>query len=428
MTTLWLGPAALTAFGLMLMAMAGRALAQWARPQGPAATAEAGTTIEAFGALEVVAHERPPRRPTVGANAPDRSWSLRWQGQDLSLASRGGLSGDSITTERRVNAVYVLGDGPQADLIVNVGDPGHTSAFHLLRQAGGLLQSPLICVTPGAASTVGWIDGPQARQGTRRAYNGPQLRRLSGGRLLGLGPRCVYDTHDRVAFELPRPPADGTLVDRLGALGVSPDGRQVAYLQLRRTEGAEALGVIVADLRTQDWYRLAIDRQRMRFPSLESLDTAWLAHHFEWRPARGDFRLIERAGFEPLPHRGAFIDGQGAEFRLSGTVAGARHTLADHLARRFGAQAAPRPATGIDTFVALRLRDHVVVVSDIGLHVNPPADVHLRGYWPGQLGDPALARQLAHEIGDAINAELAAGRLQDLFETREPATEPRTPT
>ncbi len=418
MNAAWLGPALLLTLGLVLLALAGKAVAQRTRPTGDAPTATATTSAEAFGELEVVTHALPYRNAETGAAATTSAWTLRWKGQSFAIASRGGMFADVPTSEQRVNSVYVLGDGPAADLIVNVGDPNNTSAFHLLRQQSGTLQTPLICTALAGANTVGWIDGPQARQGTRNAFNGPQFRRLAGGgRLLALGSRCVYDARDRVAYELPKPPLEGTMLDRLGALGVSPDGRQVAYIHMLWTPEAERLSVLVADLQQQTWRSLPIDRNRMRYPDLEALDAAWLAHHFEWRRVRDDFRLAERAGFQPLPRRGTYLQGQAAEFRLEETLVGTRHKLAAFLKQRFGAVALAQAPQRDDTFVALSLRQHLVMASDIGVHVSAPFDVHAKGYWPGQLGDPALAQQLVREIGDAIDAELAAGRLQDLFAT-----------
>jgi hypothetical protein len=415
----WLGAALLLTLGLVLLALAGRAVAQRTRPTGDAPTVTATTSAEAFGELEVVTHALPYRNAESGGTASTSTWTLRWKGQAFAIASRGGMFADVPTNEQRVNSVFVLGDGPAADLIVNVGDPNNTSAFHLLRQQSGTLQTPLICTALAGANTVGWIDGPQARQGTRNAFSGPQFRHLSGGRLLGLGSRCVYDARDRVAYELPKPPVEGTVLDRLGALGVSPDGRQVAYIHMLWTPEAERLSVLVADLQQTTWRSLPIDRNRMRYPDLEALDAAWLAHHFEWRRVRDDFRLAERTDFQPLPRRGFYLEGQAAEFRLAETLVGTRYKLAAFLKQRFGAVAlAQAPAAPRDdTFVALSLRQHVVMASDIGVHVGAPFDVHAKGYWPGQLGDPALARQLVHEIGEAIDAELAAGRLQDLFAT-----------
>jgi hypothetical protein len=134
---------------------------------------------------------------------------------------------------------------------------------------------------------------------------------------------------------------------------------------------------------------------------------------------RDDFRLAERTDFQPLPRRGFYLEGQAAEFRLAETLVGTRYKLAAFLKQRFGAVAlAQAPAAPRDdTFVALSLRQHVVMASDIGVHISAPFDAHAKGFWPGQLGDPALAQQLVREIGEAIDAELAAGRLQDLFAT-----------
>ena len=96
-------------------------------------------TVDRFGALELITHTRAYRSANSNGFGRTRDWSLRWQGQPLVIQTRGGMFGDQAQQASGVNAVFVLGRGPLPELIVNVGDPNNTSAFHALRQQGGTL-------------------------------------------------------------------------------------------------------------------------------------------------------------------------------------------------------------------------------------------------------------------------------------------------
>ena len=366
--------------------------------------------VDSYGALQVVTHGRHVRGGDASGGGPAlaQHWTLRWRDQPLVISTRGGLFGDQPHSAERANAVFVLGDGDAAELIVNVGDPNNTSAFHAVRQTG---ETPLLCVALGGSNAVGWLDGPQAVHGGRAPLHGPALQRLQGGRLLALGSRCVYDTRQRSVMTLPRPPDELSVIDRLGALSVAPDGQSLVYVGQRRVGNELQLVMAVADLQDQRWTMLPVDRARMRYPTLDGLDAAWLAHHFEWRRrATGRPWLAERANFKPLPRRGRYLSPPAQEYRLEDTVVGARTRLRDFVVQRFGATPLPLQPYEDGSYLSMSMRGERVVVSDTGVHVAPAGS-----YWPGQPGDPALQQALIREIGAAIDAELAAGRLQQLF-------------
>lgn len=411
---LWPWAAVLTV-GLVLC---GCVLAQ-PRPSAASSTREVpAAQVDRFGDLEVVTHARHYRSANYGTQGTTHDWSLRWRGQPLLLQTRGGMFGDTPREAAVVNAVFVLGEGEAAELIVNVGDPNNTSAFHLLRQQDGALQTPLLCVAMASDNQVRWLDPATASAGSQTIYSGPRFERLAGQGLLALGSQCLYDTHSRQVVRLPKAPDTATVVHHLGAVAQSPDGRSIVYL------GTEPDGspygkdcLMVADLAGQRWHALAIDRGRMRYAKREVIDAAWVMHHFEWRGAPGGpVRLAERARFEPLPRKGSYYSGQSAQYTLEDTLLGARHRLVTFLQQRFGAVLQPLGPYSDGQFLTLMWRGHPVVVSDSSVHIGSPIDAHKVGYQPGQPGDPALAQQLIHELGDAIDAELAAGRLQDLFD------------
>ncbi len=374
-------------------------------------------SLESFGALTLVTHEG----GASGRSGASLRWSLRWQGQPLALDTRGGLFGDQPQQARTVNAVFVRGQGEAAELIVNVGDPNNTSAFHLLRQQGGVLQAPLLCVSLGGDNTVRWLDAPAEAGARAPSWGGPQHQRLDGpgaGRLLALGSRCVHDLATGQTLPVPAPPAGVSLLNHLGAVAVAPSRRQLAHVAVQERGGEDGLRDVLAvvDLATARWQVLAIDRGRMRYPTREAIDSAWVAHHFEWRRAAGSAQaLAPRAHFVPLPRRGHYRQSGAAEYHLEDTLAGAKQVLQAFLVQRFGAT--PLPPSPYDEGRILRLswRDHELMVHDAGFYLTVPVAVLKRGYFSGQPGDPALARQLVRELGDAVDAELAAGRLAAMF-------------
>lgn len=372
------------------------------RTETPAPVAD---TIERFGALELVTHTRHYRGGDPGRIGTTHDWSLRWQGRPLEIATRGGMFGDEAFTARRVNAVFVVGEGDARELIVNVGDPNNTSAFHALRVKGDSLETPLLCTSLAGDNTVGWLDGPAAMRGDGSGrHAGPQKATLSGGRRLSLGSRCVYDTAKQRAVVLPREPMEWAVLYRLGQVARSADGTVAAYIaMLPRGDEPHALHVATLDVDAGRWSALPIDRSRMRYTKLDALDPTWVAHHFEWRRgADGREQLAERRHFEPLPRRGHYDQGDAAQYTLEDLRDGARHRLRDFVVQRFGAQPLPLGPYEDGKFLSASLRGQTVVFSDASVHV----EVRQRD----------AAHALIHEIGDTLDAELAAGRLQELFE------------
>lgn len=362
--------------------------------------------VDRIGGLEIVTHSRREAVGDGGQTGISQHWSLRWQGQPLALDSRGGPFGEQPQRLQRVNALYVIGEGEGAEVLVNVGDPNNTSAFHALRQSGGALQTPLLCIALGGDTWVAWADALQ-----RQPLHGPRFERLSGGRWLQLGSRCLYDTRNRRVAAVPAAPEGSAVLHRLGALAIAPDGRRAAWLGQSEAD-IRRLQLLVADLDQPRWTVLPVDRSRMRYATLDAIDPAWVAHHFEWRRGRdGRDQLHERARFEPLPRRGRYLAPPAAQYSLEDTLAGTRHRLAAFLQQRFQAQPRPLRPHESDAFVPLLLRGEEVMVSDVSIHVTPSG----KPYWPGQAGDPAVQQQLIREIGAAIDAELAAGRLRELF-------------
>ena len=100
-------------------------------------------------------------------------------------------------------------------------------------------------------------------------------------------------------FEAPR----GFAPESPPPLGLSPDERSFVWFSHDGSIDHPRLGV--TDWKANRSYVLPIDRDRMRFTGFESLDPAWVSHHFAWRrDPRGVDVLEPRAVFVPLPYRG----------------------------------------------------------------------------------------------------------------------------
>ena len=70
----------------------------------------------------------------------------------------------------------------------------------------------------------------------------------------------------------------------------------------------------VTDWKANRSYEVRIDRDRMRYIGFETLDPAWVAHHFAWqRGPDGVDVLKERPDFVPLPYRGHLTFGKPGE-------------------------------------------------------------------------------------------------------------------
>lgn len=410
----------------------------------PAAPPEQVEQVEHLGALELVTHRRAERGGDAAGHAWQQvaHWSLRWQGRPLVIDTLGGPFGDRPEQHKRLNAVFVVERGTgAADLLVNVGDPNNTSAFHLVRQQGEALQLRLLCTVGGGDNGVAWAQqvprgagtGPAVLPARATWWQGPRRETLraggdEGGRHLRLGRRCLLDTATDAVRWLPAPPEDMTLGPARPAL-LSPDGGRLLLLgQVETTDGGTAqAALLVAEPITLPegvlpgsvaahrlarqraaWQRVPLQRHRHRYPTLQAVDAAWVLHHFRWEAGAQGERLVERRGFVPLPHRGVHAEGH-AEYRLEALRADLRQPLVDFLVQRFDG----RPvAGGAGEFgVAVQLGAQTVTVHDAGFYIAPSG----KPYFPGQPEDPQVQRAFVRRLGEAFDAELAGGRLDHLF-------------
>jgi hypothetical protein len=136
----------------------------------------------------------------------------------------------------------------------------------------------------------GWLD--------RDTFAAPGLYHLDG---------TVLDTRTLTgrAFTLPSDPYP---LMHLGPVTVSPDERSLVWIA---HDGGDAHPtLVVTDTVAKQSYSVPVDPRRMRFSTPETLDPAWVAHHFAWtRAVDGIDRLVARTAFTVLPYRGLLSTG-----------------------------------------------------------------------------------------------------------------------
>jgi hypothetical protein len=135
------------------------------------------------------------------------------------------------------------------------------------------------------AFVFGWVD--------QRTFRTPGLFQIH---------HTVLDTRT-LTFSTFDPPSGLSTSGLPPPLGLSPDERSFVWFVHDGSTDSPRLGV--TDWKANRSYTLPIDRDRMRFIGFETLDPAWVAHHFAWRrDARGVDMLEPRTDFVPLPYRG----------------------------------------------------------------------------------------------------------------------------
>ena len=186
-------------------------------------------------------------------------------------------------------------------------------------------------------------------------------------------------------------------------LTLSPDAHSFAWLGLDGSEDKPMLGV--TNFRQNRNYALPIRREVMRYSTFESLDPAWVAHHFEWqRGTDGDDVLQERATFEPLPHRGALELAKPGEYQ-SYTLRPGREALRDALLKvlveKLGAERLPDEPGGYLQHVRLEGHELQVQMIDMSHYIALSMDA----------GDPAFMTRIAQQL----DAEFATGKYDGAF-------------
>jgi hypothetical protein len=394
------------AWGGVLSGLVGSLLAACG-PGGAARPSAVPDTVERWGELELVTHTRHERGGDAARFAwvAVQEWSLRWQRQPVTLSTLGGLWGDKPQQASRAHAVFVI-ERPSAavpDLLVLVGDPNNTGAFHLVTQDNGRLATPLLCLATSGQNDITWVTRLADRTpgpGAGATYRGPRRESLKAEpgsderRVLRLGESCYLEPVSRqVTVEPPLPERVQRVAGPVPAL-ISPDGRHVARLVLREDRSMQPAWAFAPLVSLPDgvlpgsvpawqalqaaragWQFAPIDRNRHQVPRLEAIDAAWAHHHWRWQaPQGGVAALVERPGAPPRGHRAWLLSGLD-DAVIEGLQPGAAAALAQAVAPALGATWV---AEGTPSGPALLVDGVTVRASERGYHVptlmNLPPD------------------------------------------------------
>ena len=238
----------------------------------------------------------------------------------------------------------------------------------------------------------GWVD--------RQTFEPPGLFQVDGN---------ILDTK-RLTFSRVEFPADFSLRGP-PPLGLSPDERSFVWYAALSDGESPRLGV--TDWKAGRSYRLQIDRDRMRFNGFETLDPAWVAHHFTWRRGSDGVDVLqERPNFVPLPYRGVVslsYLGEPHGYLLLPAGEPLRQEIVRMLVEELQGERLPDARDGSEQ--RIRLDGKV-----LGVRVGSPLVIVALDF--GER-DPELIRKVAAHI----DAALASGKYDALF--REP---PKTQT
>jgi len=362
---------------------------------------------ERVGPFEVVTIASGFGEATYGSNPTiwisDAEFEVRHRGRAVTFEEP-SEAGDSVRRLERVEVVAAIG-GPRPALLVQASARSESAPCHLVTEGdsalavttvprcGSLRYATPLTGDPDAFAAARSRTVPEGRL-DRVTFAVPGLYHLQG---------LVVDTRT-LAMRPYQAEGQHRLIDRIPPLAASPDGDSFVRLEWGE-DSTDELALAVTRLATGERYRVPVDPSRMRYQDIDQIDPAWVDHHFAWRrDAAGVERLEERAGFAPLPWRGALtLDRTGyREYRVAPARAGLRPALIDFLVAEF--QAERLPAEESDFSQRVRIGSDTVSVS------FREEDAHV-GVWM----DRGTDSRLVVTIAERFDAALATRRYDHLM-------------
>lgn len=420
--TIQITPKESVSFGVPLPRRPGRKYLEWSdwlprqRPGGePPATpysyrfrvvkASEPLRRENFGPFEILKiNQRFTTTTENGVEIPECSDHFRilHRGKPVSLAGAGAESGDETSAEV-MQLALIPGEHPA--LLAGLGNPYVVGSFFLVTESNG---APSIRrVNAGEHGSKVAEIGTGAAGRDRSLVRELNLVRANGKALLEVGSRSVVDPID-LAIHHFEASSEYEPYGYLPTLGVSPDRRSLVRMGYEKQNGTERY-LVVTDFVAGSTYGLKVDRSRMRYAALESLEGSFVEHHFEWiQGPTGHLQLRERAAFMPLPHRGRLkLDADGyREYRVEGGLAGLREVFEGILQREFGGVRETR--SGGTEYA------HEFLVNGQTVHVTLQNDSHER--YVGLYMDRGKDSRIVEALARRFDEELATGRHDALIQ------------
>ena len=226
-------------------------------------------------------------------------FTIRHRGQPVVVDAKRDESKSDEDRLGKAEGVAVIG-GQEPALLAHFVDNAGQGPCYVLADESGQLRSVYVPNCSFAGGSILTSDTAAFRNGERRVPRGrinrialevPGLYQIGGS---------VLDTR-KLAVHTYTYPDNFSLFPSYGPLGISPDERSFVRIGSDYNNSTFP-SLAVADFVGNRSYLLALD-ERMRYPTLESIDPAWLSHHFEWKKGSdGIDSLVERKGFVPLPY------------------------------------------------------------------------------------------------------------------------------
>ncbi len=338
-------------------------------------------------------------------DAATARFSVKYHGAALMTSSvTGDVAADSSTLI--AEAIATVGGTPGALIVLLDRDEANAGCY-LLSDSASNLRAERLGDCGGRLIAVSRVttDSAEFRQAAATeaipgqidtvTFAHPGLYLFAGSLFDSRSLRAARFASDTILTPIPSVPP----------LGVSPDQRSFVRFGYRNGS-SDSLIVCVTDFVADRSYSLPVDPRRMRYPTLEALDPAWLLRHFTWqRGADGVARLVQRPHFVPLAWRGELSgDSIGPpSYRIEKAGDSLRSALVAWMVGAYRAEPEPVDSGAYERKV--RIGGETVTVaasSDFGyVLVSRP---------PGVIDSGLVA-----DIARRFNRELATGRYDSLF-------------
>ncbi len=333
------------------------------------------------------------------------TFGFGYRGQPLAIEGKTADSGDATERFDRVDEVALV-SGPRNAFLIHADSPTSSSYCFLVsdREQRAPIEFVAQC-SNGIAGQVLTSDtavfraagepDPVRGRIDRSTYARPGLYRIGLAIVDTRSLTVRRYTPDRTYYDIPSVPP----------LGISPDERSFVTYATASGSASEPV-LLVTDFVASHTYSLPIDPVRMRYAKFDSLDPAWLDHHFEWRRGTdGVDRLAERAHFVPLPWRGELSTyGDGQTYRIEKATEALRGALIDFLVKEFQAARQPADSGAYEVPVIIGGKTVNVAFSTSG---DSP-------YVAVSMGRGSEDSGLIAGLAERFNAALATGRFDSL--------------
>jgi len=224
---------------------------------------------------------------------------IRHSGQPVIVDAKRDESKSDEDRLETAEGVAVIG-GPQSALLAHFVDHAGQGPCYMLVDESGRLRTVFVPDCSFAGGSILTSDTAAFRNGERKVPRGRiNYIALATPGLYQTG-RSVLDTRNLTVHTYTYPD-NFSIFPSYAPLGISPDERSFVRIGSDYNNSTFP-SLAVADFVGNRSYLLPLD-EHMRYPTLESIDPALLAHHFEWRKgADGVDSLVVRKGFVPLPY------------------------------------------------------------------------------------------------------------------------------